>query len=270
MWAAIRNDEIIPEIFFFQAKNWLLNYVPKTQFIEQKNLVIQVKATDINILSMYLSVKLLSYLKMRKRVFKDMLVYVKQALLMALQTAACLGLVRKGRLSPPAVSQRTHKLIWRFVSTGPPAGWHCSGSADHACAVCLCLPRFGSDGSHKQRCLLHSQCIFNLDSLSDKDKGSIPPHLSPALQPHSGPGSHTHIPCPFTRMNFKTFKMNRRWVSCQARAVVFCAYDGENTWLLVWSAFSLATCHLLCHSEHKRLARSRAHPQWGTLGMCRR
>lgn len=46
---------------------------------------------------------------------------------MAPQTAACLGVVIKARLSGLAVSWRTDVNL-NLASIGPPAGWHCSGS----------------------------------------------------------------------------------------------------------------------------------------------
>lgn len=162
---------------------------------------------------------------------------------MAPKTAACLCLGIKACLCGLTVSQRTDVNL-KLASIESPTGWHYSGSEQwyqqtmHRVSVsffpCLCHMAYTS-----QPCLPHSQCIFNFDSLSNKDKGSIPPHLS--CPPHSSPASHTLIPCLFTRTNLETFKTNRQWNWCQARAVVLWVYDGEKC---IMTRLIFQACHL--------------------------
>lgn len=161
---------------------------------------------------------------------------------MALQTAACLGLFIKGRLSGLAVSRRTDVSLKARLYRAPrrlALQWiRAVVSVDLAHSVCLMLPMFVSDGLHGQSCLPHSQCTFNFDSFCDKYKGSIPPHLSCPL--HSSPASHILLPGLFTRMNFRTFKTNRQWNWCQAHAVVLWAHDGEKHMIFQACCLSLA------------------------------
>lgn len=106
---------------------------------------------------------------------------------MALQIAACLGLFIKARLSGLAVSRRTDVYFKALLSRAPlrlALQWiRAAVSADLARSVCPMLPMFVSDGLHDQSCLPHSQCMFDFDSVCDKYKGSIPPHLSCPLHP---------------------------------------------------------------------------------------
>lgn len=120
------------------------------------------------------------------------------------------------------------------------AGWHWAGSGGgHLCVCspfsCVCVSWLTQPAlSSLLKGLLHD------DSLSDKHRSSVHLHLCPhPLEPRSC----THSPCPLTRTDFKTSRINRQG------SVRHMQWDPVQAGEKHTATCLIITCHVLCYLE---------------------